>query len=680
MKKISFAKLLLQSIFAATLVYFALMLYWSSINQEKTLFDIKEQLVQIKKEIHHQQSAPPALTTTKTEVVVTERPHIDPALPNLLEEDPFYEKTLPGMLGKDFIPHGMFHSGTLGKPDNLLPLSNWLTVSTWNGMCSISLARSAFGFYETFCPYGAIKIEERGEQEYWIHLREGVYWEPLKKDFFPPNFNLAETFLERHPVTSHDYKFYFDALMNPYNQESGAVALRGYLDDIEELRVIDDYTFVVKWKLKDFTQADGTVVKKKKYVAKLLTGSLTPLPVHVFQYFADGKKIVEDDSDPNTFRTDSVWAQNYRQHWAKNIIISCGPYIFDGMTDREIKFVKNRNFYNPLMALVEGFKVEFKDSTDNIWQDFKLGINDSHSLIPDELLQYHDFIQSDVYKKQPYRILELEFLMRAYNYIAWNSNNPLFSTKKVRRALTMAIDRQRIINKNLNGMGEEIHGSFFKYSPSTDPSISPWPYDVQAAKRLLEEEGWYDSDGDGIIDKMIDGVRTPFKFAITYYVKNGSSKSVSEYIVSALREIGIDGRLNGVDITDLTTIVEDKTFDALYMGWSLGTPPEDPNQLWSSEWAKEKGSSNIVGFANPDADKIIRQLEFESNPEKRKELYYAFDRIIYDEQPYTFLFSPKTLFLYRNYLQNVFIPADRQDLVPGANVTEPDSSIFWIKR
>jgi len=48
--------------------------------------------------------------------------------------------------------------------------------------------------------------------------------------------------------------------------------------------------------------------------------------------------------------------------------------------------------------------------------------------------------------------------------------------------------------------------------------------------------------------------------------------------------------------------------------------------------------------------------------------------------PYTFLYTPKLIYLYRDYLQNVFIPADRQDILPGADVQEPDSSIYWIKK
>ncbi|MCE5316045.1 MAG: permease, partial [Parachlamydia sp.] len=129
----------------------------------------------------------------------------------------------------------------------------------------------------------------------------------------------------------------------------------------------------------------------------------------------------------------------------------------------------------------------------------------------------------------------------------------------------------------------------------------------------------------------------------------------------------------------LSAIFDDKSFDAVLLGWSLGSPPEEPRQLWSSAGATEKGSSNAVGFSNKEADAIIDALEYESNPQKRQELYHRFHKIIYEEQPYTFLYTPKTTLLYRQYIQNVFIPAKRQDLVPGANVTEPDSSIFCIK-
>jgi peptide/nickel transport system substrate-binding protein len=118
----------------------------------------------------------------------------------------------------------------------------------------------------------------------------------------------------------------------------------------------------------------------------------------------------------------------------------------------------------------------------------------------------------------------------------------------------------------------------------------------------------------------------------------------------------------------------------MFFIWGLGSPPEDPQQLWLSSLSKVKGSSNAIGFENAQVDEIIQKLKMEYDEKERIKLYHQFDKIIHDEAPYTFLFTPKTSLLYRQYVENVFIPADRQDILPGADVQEPDSSIWAISR
>ncbi len=245
--------------------------------------------------------------------------------------------------------------------------------------------------------------------------------------------------------------------------------------------------------------------------------------------------------------------------------------------------------------------------------------------------------------------------------------------------MTLAIDRQRIIEQNLNDMAIEITGPFSPYSPSYDENVPEWAFDPNEARLLLEQEGWIDMDGDGIRDKVIDGKNIPFRFKLYYYVKSLSTKVIAEYIATALREVGVDCQITGLDIADLSRQFDDKNFDAIFMGWKLGTPPEDPRQLWHSAGAKEKGSSNAIGFANPEIDHIIDALNYEYNQEERIALYHLFHKIIHTEAPYTFLYTPKIRLLYRNYVQNIFIPRERQDLIPGANVPEPNTEVVWIK-
>ena len=91
-----------------------------------------------------------------------------------------------------------------------------------------------------------------------------------------------------------------------------------------------------------------------------------------------------------------------------------------------------------------------------------------------------------------YRLLNfirrLDYLVRSYTYLGWNEKSPLFDSAQVRRALTMAIDRTRLIRQNLNGQAVEITGPFFYGSDANNPEIPPYPYDPDRAKLILAEE------------------------------------------------------------------------------------------------------------------------------------------------------------------------------------------------
>lgn len=699
MNRYPLASLIFKTLAVSLLLFFLGMLYWSFTLQEAHLLNIhsdlgkikydllenRETLQDLKRKLDQVSQAPHPVKEAADIGVSTLAESISP-YQNLLTPDPFMQRGLPKLLPSNFSPQGTFASATIGKPDNLNPFSNWAEINSWTALCSIATARGHIGVYERYAPYMALKIEERpipGKDypEFYVRLREGVYFEPLEQRFFP-GIPLAPHFLKRHLVTADDFKFYFDTLMNPYNQEPGAIAIRTYLGDIEEFKVIDPLTFTVRWKAHPVKMADGKVVEKVKYIARMWTGALRPLPRFVYQYFADGTKIVENDKDPETYRKNTVFAQNFSRHFAKNVIPSCGPWIFDGMNDREIRFRRNPSFFETNAALADNRVVSFRNSPDSIWQDFKAGLLDTYNLLPDQEVEFADFLKSEKYQIQEASgkaIEQLKYLARQYSWIGWNQENPLFKSKRVRRSLTQAIDRKRIINEYLSGNAIEIHGTFFVTSDENDKNIKPWPYDPIRSKKILQEEGWSDIDGDGILEKTIDGKVVKFSFALVYFVKNPVTKSVAEFVCDSLKKIGIQCTLRGLDVADLSSALDDKSFDALILAWGFGSPPDDPRQLWHSSQAKLRSSSNVVGFANEEADKVIDALDYEYDKEKRLELYHKFDAIIHEEQPYTFLYNPIVKLLYREWLQNVFLPTDRKDLIPDANISEPDPSIFWIK-
>lgn len=664
------------------------LLYWSSLLVEERLQGIQKDIAEIKAGHFSSSQERPLSQEEEAKSSSPERTQIDPSLPNLLVGDPFYEKTLPEMLGKNFPFWGTRKTAAISRPENLSPFSNFADAATWQRYCQVTVAESRFGFFEQYCYGAAIKVEERRPKdsqdvEYWVHLREGMVWQPLSQDWFPSHIKLAPHFLKKHPVTAFDFKLQYDLIMNPFINIPAAVIFREFYADIVSVRVVDPLTFVVRWKTHPVLMIDGTVKHLPIYLAKRNVFGFSPLAGFVYLYFPDGKKIIEEDQDPDAYRNNSTFAQNFTEHWAKNVIPSCGAMRFDGMSDQMIKFQRNPDHYQPLDCLFQSLTCEFKQSMENVWLEFKQGSLDTHVLQPNQISEYENFLKSESYLKQAengLKIHRLDYIARQFMYIGWNQARPLFSSKKVRRAMTLAIDRKRIIDRILNGRGVEVTCPVYSSSPAYDPSILPLPYDPHEARRLLEEEGFADLEGDGYLGKKTAEGVMRFEFALTYFVKDPTTKAIAEYIATALKEIGVKCNLNGVDVADISAIFDDKNFDAYYLSWVGGDPPEDLTQLWHSSGAKEKGSSNAIGFANEEVDQIISALSYEYDKEKRIQLYHRFCKIFQEEMPYTLLFTPKSALLYREYLQNVFLPKNRQDLLPGAVVGEPQPTIYWLKK
>lgn len=670
---------LIKLLFLGCIAALVAMFYWSSLLVEEDMKTLRLELKQLRADVSRlgqiSQNAPPSrLENASTSTLY----------PNLLEEDPYFTKTLPEILGSDFQPSGILKQAIMGRPENLHPFNSFLDVGVLNRLCAVSVGNQKFGCYETLAPDMALRLELRPREdlpdvmEYWVHLRRNVYWQPLNPAHFPASLELHPRFLEKHPVTAHDFKFFYDALMNPFMPEGRAASLRSYYLDIEEFRVIDDHTFVVRWKAHTDTKKKPSV----NYNSLNLTTGLIPLPRFVYQYFADGQKINTQDEALDHYQKDTIWAQNFSHHWAKNVIVSCGPYLFDGMGDEGVRLKRNPEYYQPSRVLLEGIHYCFKESVEGVWQDFKAGKLDLCKLPPDRLMEYETFLQTEEYARQEREgkgIESLNYTESAFYFIAWNMAKPLFSDLNVRKAMTLAIDRRRIIEQNLNEMAITLTGPLSPSSPSYNDGLVDYPFNPDEARKLLDEAGWIDMDGDGIRDKMLGGKRVAFSFNLYYFVKSLSNKVIAEYIASALKEIGVDVQLKGVDITDLSRQLDDKNFDAVFMGISLGSPPENTRVLWHSLGAQEKGSMNAVGFADPEVDEIIEALDYEYNKNERITLYHKFHQLIHEQAPYTFLYAPKTRLIYRNYVRNIFIPSDRQDLIPGANVPEPSLDVVWIE-
>src|SRR5205085_11619992 len=143
------------------------------------------------------------------------------------------------------------------------------------------------------------------------------------------------------------------------------------------------------------------------------------------------------------------------------------------------------------------------------------------------------------------------------------------------------------------------------------------------AKTMLAEEGWSDSDGDGVLDKVIDGKRTPFRFIISVYAGSDVVKQSALVIAEQMRKVGIQVDVTTVEWSVWIENSRTHNFDAEIAGIGGNASEDDPYEDFHSSQAKNKGQ-NVYSFINAEADKIIEQYRVEFDYTKRHELMKRF--------------------------------------------------------
>ena len=220
---------------------------------------------------------------------------------------------------------------------------------------------------------------------------------------------------------------------------------------------------------------------------------------------------------------------------------------------------------------------------------------------------------------------------RLYYFVGWNLENTLFESKNVRQALTLSINRQEIIDNLLYGYGKQCTGPIPPIIAwAFNPNIKPFPYDPQRAKRMLAEEGWTDSDGDGWLDK--DG--KSFEFSMKTNMDNQVRVDALVMIQDDLREVGIKVTPRLLEWTVYIDDIFGGNYEACIAGWSARMSP-DPTAVFHSNSTDQ---FNFVSYSNPRVDELIERGRIEFDRQKAQRIWYEFQKSVYDDQPYTFLF------------------------------------------
>jgi ABC-type transport system substrate-binding protein len=463
----------------------------------------------------------------------------------------------------------------------------------------------------------AVRVEITDDsKEFTAYLRPGVKWHPAAGvNLDDPKYAWLRG---DHEVTAHDFVFTLDLITNPQVQ---AGRWKQFYAGLERYQAIDDRTLVMRWKRKEYTNVTATV-------------ELWATPRFLYAYDEQGKPFPKE-----------TLGLRVNEHFYNNKgFVGAGPYRMASYEPgSKIVLERNESYFGQKPAIKELVYPIYSDAKQTL---LKLR---AHELGDGELMpgQYREEIHGpEKTGKKPQdspffdgRIECRKVPRLAYSYFGWNAARPLLSDKRVRRAMTHALDRQRIIDNVWAGLGTVVTSPFAPGSPNADPAIQPIPFDLGAARKLLAEAGFTDTDGDGLVDKELhagDGKRSPFEFRFTFPTGQKEVETTIKIFADDLLKIGVRATLEPLEWSAYVKRLEERQFDASAGAWS--TPwLTDLYQAWHSSQVDEPKGSNAVGFRNAQADDIIEKLRVEFDKDARIRLFRAFHRIVDDEQPYTFV-------------------------------------------
>ncbi len=229
-------------------------------------------------------------------------------------------------------------------------------------------------------------------------------------------------------------------------------------------------------------------------------------------------------------------------------------------------------------------------------------------------------------------VISTSYSAPEYAFIAWNSRRPEFADPLVRRALTMAIDRETLVQAVLGGNGTVAAGPVGPWHWAYDSAWAPLPYSPEEAAALLEEAGWMDSDGDGARDR--NGETFSFELLATPRRDWGA---VQTLVQASLGEIGIEVepvvREQGALIP--LVIGADRRFDAVIIGWARDVPLNDVD-LWACDQVGQP--FQFTSYCNPVLDAVLDSIPLEADRARLRSLIGRYHELVAEDQPYTFLY------------------------------------------
>ena len=417
-------------------------------------------------------------------------------------------------------------------------------------------------------------------------------------------------------LTADDVVFTFNFIMTEVIQ---APRDRAYLEKIKSVQAHGKFEVVFTF-------------KEPYFEALSLAGSMPILAQHFYEpYLKDSQKFNE----------------------SKGLLLGSGPYkLLDAKgwsPDKgSIELVRNDHYWGDVQPSYHRILWKIIQNDSARLTTYRNGDIDSYAARPVE----YQTLKNDEQITKKSNNFEYMPPVVGYSYIGWNeyrSAKPTrFADKRVRLAMTYLTDVNRIISDIFLGYAEPALSPFSSTGKQHDHHLQAYRFDVDKAKVLLKEAGYEDRNHDGVLE---DSAGQPFEFKLTYLESNEDTKRMVLLLKDLYARAGIKMIPFPQEWPVMLENLDKKDFDAITLGWTSGIET-DLYQIFHSAQAASNGD-NYISYKNSALDQLIDEARRTVDESKRMPLWQQAERIIYDDQPYTFLMRRKSLLFVDQRIHNL---------------------------
>ncbi|OYV21171.1 MAG: peptide/nickel transport system substrate-binding protein [Methylococcaceae bacterium NSP1-1] len=456
---------------------------------------------------------------------------------------------------------------------------------------------------------------------------DNLEWEGLiakswkvSEDGLVINFQLRDdvSFSDGESLTAEDVVFTFDFIMTEAIQ---APRDRAYLEKIKNVKANGKYEVVFTF-------------KEPYFEALSLAGGMSILPKHFYATYL---------KEPQKFNE------------SKGLLLGSGPYkLIDPKNwtpDKgNIELVRNERYWGDVQPSYNRILWKIIQNDSARLTTYRNGDIDTYSARPVEYQELKKDAQI-IAKSQNFEYMPP---VVGYSYIGWNQQRAgkptRFADKRVRQAMTYLTDVSRVIKDVFLDYAEPAVSPFGETSKQHDNALQPYTFNLEKAKALLKEAGYEDRNGDGVLE---DKAGKPFEFKLTYLESNEDTKRMVLLLKDLYARAGVRLIPFPQEWPVMLENLDKKDFEAITLGWTSGIET-DLYQIFHSNQAISNGD-NYISYKNPELDKLIVEARRTVDEDKRMPLWQQAERILYEDQPYTFLMRRKSLLFVDKRIHNVLM-------------------------